>query len=265
MRKKQKTKAKKQSQRAYKGFISMVKWWKYKFDDTLYISNIYDTEHIKKEISVHKLPIWRNITPIQKLSYFFYFMAETKEFTNTKPFTLDLSKSFRNRYNHLTYKQLKPILIKRMYGNLDYILKSSSKPMMSFILENKSKNKRKDINDKETHIHGIREVFDEEVDSKVRLALKTSVCNGKKEYNQPEYRNMLQTRTGYKKYGAKGWLWYLNKGACSNNGLYISNSLLDKVRQDYNQLYNEYRKCINYLRQNGYKIKFINFNNGNGN
>lgn len=265
MRKKQKTKAKKQSQRAYKGFISMVKWWKYKFDDTLYISNIYDTEHIKKEISVHKLPIWRNITPIQKLSYFFYFMAETKEFTNTKPFTLDLSKSFRNRYNHLTYKQLKPILIKRMYGNLDYILKSSSKPMMSFILENKSKNKRKDINDKETHIHGIREVFDEEVDSKVRLALKTSVCNGKKEYNQPEYRNMLQTRTGYKKYGAKGWLWYLNKGACSNNGLYISNSLLDKIRQDYNQLYNEYRKCINYLRQNGYKIKFINFNNGNGN
>lgn len=74
-----------------------------------------------------------------------------------------------------------------MYGNLDYILKSSTKPMMSFILENKSKNKRKDINDKETHIHGIREVFDEEIDFKVRLALKTSVCNGKKEYNQPEY------------------------------------------------------------------------------
>lgn len=256
MRKKQKTKSKKQSQRAYKGFISMVKWWKYKFDDILHISNIYDTGHIKKEISVYKLPIWRNITPIQKLSYFFYFMAETKEFTNTKPFTLDLSKSFRNRYNHLTYKQLKPILIKRIYGNLDYILKSSSKPMMSFILENKSKNKRKEINDKETHIHGIREVFDEVVDSKIRLALKTSVCNGKKEYNQQEYRNMLQTRAGYKKYGAKGWLWYLNKGACSNNGLYISTSLLKKIHTDYNQLYRKYQESIRKLRNLGFKVKY---------
>lgn len=256
MRKKQKTKSKKQSQRAYKAFISMVKWWKYKFDDTLYISNIYDTEHIKKEISVHKLPIWRNITPIQKLSYFFYFMAETKEFTNTKPFTLDLSKHFRNRYNNLTYKQLKPVLIKRMYGNLDYILKSSTKPMMSFILENKSQNKRKDINDKETHIHGIREVFDEEVDSKVRLALKTSVCNGKKEYNQPEYRNMLQTSVRYKRYGAKGWLCYLNKGACSNNGLYISTSLLKKIHTDYNQLYRKYQESVRRLRSLGVKVKY---------
>lgn len=256
MRKKQKTKSKKQSQRAYKGFISMVKWWKYKFDDTLYISNIYDTGHIKKEISVYKLPIWRNITPIQKLSYFFYFMAETKEYTNTKPFTLDLSRLFRNRYNHLTYRQLKPVLIKRIYGNLDYILKSSSKPMMSFILENKSKNKRKNINDKETHIHGIREVFDEEIDSKVRLALKTSVCNGKKEYNQPEYHNMLQTRAGYKKYGAKGWLWYLNKGACSNNGLYISTSLLKKIHTDYNQLYRKYQESIRKLRNLGFKIRY---------
>ena len=31
---------------------------------------------------------------------------------------------------------------------------------MSFVLENKPTYKRKDINDKETHIHGIREVFD---------------------------------------------------------------------------------------------------------
>lgn len=256
MRKKQKTKSKKQSQRAYKAFVSMVKWWKYKFDDSLHISNIYDTEHIKKEISVHKLPIWRNITPIQKLSYFFYFMAETKDFTNTKPFTLDLSKLFRNRYNHLTYKQLKPILIKKIYGNLDYILKSSTKPMMSFILENKPKNKRKDIHDKETHIHGIREVFDEEVASKVRLALKTSACNGKKEYNQPEYRNMLQTRAGYKKYGAKGWLLYLNKGACSNNGLYISTSLLKKIHTDYDQLYRKYQDSIGRLRSFGIKVRY---------
>ena len=71
--------------------------------------------------------------------------------------------------------------------------------MMSFILENKAKDKRKDINDKETHVHGIREVFDENVDYKVRTALKTSVCNGKKEYKEPEYRNMLQIKDKYSK------------------------------------------------------------------
>ena len=133
MRKKQKIKSKKQSQRAYKAFISMVKWWKYKFDDTLYISNIYDTGDIKKEISVHRLPLWRDITQVQKLAYFFYFMAETKKFTNIKPFTLDLSKPFRDKYSNLTYKKLKAVIIKRIYGNLDYIFKSSDKPMMSFM------------------------------------------------------------------------------------------------------------------------------------
>ncbi|MCX4348995.1 MAG: hypothetical protein OSJ76_04325 [Alphaproteobacteria bacterium] len=183
-------------------------------------------------------------------------MAETKKFTNVKPFTLDLSKQFRNRYNKLTYKKLKAVIIKRIYGNLDYIFKSSDKPMMSFILENKHKNKRKDINDKETHIHGIREVFDEDIDSKVRLALKTSVCNGKKEYKGSKYKNMLQTKKGYTKNGANGWLWYLNKGACSNNGLYISKSLLEKIRDDYNQLYKEYKSDIKKLKDNGIKIKY---------
>ena len=188
--------------------------------------------------------MWRDITQVQKLAYFFYFMAETKKFTNLKPFTLNLSKLFRDKYNKLTYKELKAVIIKRIYGNLDYIFKSSDKPMMSFILENKNKhkNKRKDINDKETHIHGIREVFDEKADKKVRLALKTSVCNGKKEYKGS--KNMLQTKNGYTKNDAKGWLWYLNKGVCSNNGLYISKSLLEKIRDDYNQLYKEYKSDV---------------------
>ena len=126
------------------------------------------------------------------------------------------------------------------------------------ILENKHKNKRKDINDKETHIHGIREVFDEDIDSKVRLALKTSVCNGKKEYKGSKYNNMLQTKKGYDKNGANGWLCYLNKGACSNNGLYISQSILEKIRDDYNQLYKEYKSDVKKLKDNGIKINYIN-------
>lgn len=256
MRKKQKINKKKKSQRSYKGFISKVKWCKNKFDVIPYISNICENEYKKEEITVYRLPLWRDITLIQKQAYFFYFMAETKDFKNIKPFTLDLSKAFRDRYKKLTYKKLKAVIIKRIYGNLDYIFKSSPKPMMSFILENKTTNKRKDINDKETHKHGIREVFDESIDCKVRLALKTSVCNRKKEYNEREYRNMLQTKKTYNKCGALGWLWYLNKGACCNNGLYISQSLLEKIRNDYNLLYKEYKDNINLLKERGFKIKY---------
>lgn len=257
MRKKQKTNKKKQNQRAYKGFIFLINWYKNKFDVISHISNIYGNED-KKEVNVYRLPLWRDITLVQKLAYFFYFMAETKDFENIKPFTLDLSKQFRDKHKKLTYKKLKAVIIKKIYGNLDYIFKSSDKPMMSFILENKAKDKRKDINDKETHIHGIREVFDENVDYKVRTALKTSVCNGKKEYKESEYRNMLQTKDKYNddKRGAKGWLWYLNKGACCNNGLYISQSLLGKIRNDYEQLYKEYKDNIKLLKEKGFKIKY---------
>lgn len=256
MRKKQKKNKRRKSQRAFKGFIFIVKWCKNDSDVLPYISNIYEDECQKKKITIYRLPIWRDITPIQKLAYFFYFMAETKDFEKIKPFTLDLSKPFRDKHKNLTYKELKAVIIKKMYGNLDYILELPEKPMMSFILENKKQSKRKDVNDKETHIHGIREVFEEKIDSKVRLALKTSVCNRKKEYNQPEYYNMLQTKDKYTKYGAAGWLWYLNKGVCVDNGLYISQSLLEKIRNDYNQLYQEYKENINLLKKKGIKIKY---------
>ena len=126
-------------------------------------------------------------------------------------------------------------------------------------IENKVKSKRKNINDKETHIHGIREILnDKDLDSKVILSLKTSVCNGNKEYKQPKYRNMLQTKDKYNdnKNGAKGWMKYLNKGACSNNGLYISDSLLEKIRNDYEQLYKEYKDNIKLLKEKGFKIKY---------
>lgn len=259
MRKKQKIKSKKQSQRAYSGFISKVKWWKKNIDDIICISNICESEYEKKEKSVHKLPMWRNVTSIQKLAYFFYFMAETKDFTSLKPFTLDLSKEFRDKHQSLTYKKLKAVIIKRMYGNLNYIFQSSAKPMMSFILENKPTNKRKDINDKGTHIHGIREVFSEDIDCKVRLALKTSVCNGKKEYKEPKYHNMLHTSKKYTnhQYGASGWMRYLNKGVNSNNGLYISQSFCERIRDDYNQLYKRHNDIINELKKSGLKVTYI--------
>lgn len=127
--KKQKIYKKKQSQRAYKGFIFLVNWYKNKFDVISHISNIYGNED-KKEVSVYRLPLWRDITLVQKLAYFFYFMSEIKPFENIKPFTLDLSKSFRDKHKKLTYKKLKAVIIKKIYGNLNYVFKSSDKPMM---------------------------------------------------------------------------------------------------------------------------------------
>ena len=60
MRKKQKIKSKKQSQRSFRAFISIVNWYKNKFDVALYISNIYGNEYQKKEVNIHKLPMWRD-------------------------------------------------------------------------------------------------------------------------------------------------------------------------------------------------------------
>ena len=69
---------------------------------------------------------------------------------------------------------------------------------------------------------------------------------------------MLQTKDKYNndKRGAKGWLWYFNKGVCCNNGLYISQSLLEKIRHDYELLYKEYKENIKLLKEKGFKIKY---------
>lgn len=48
-----------------------------------------------------------------KTGILFHFMAETKPFENITPFTLDLSKSFRDKHKKLTYKKLKAVIIKK--------------------------------------------------------------------------------------------------------------------------------------------------------
>ncbi len=78
MRKKQKITSKKKSQRSFRAFISIVKWYKNKFDVALYISNIYGNECQKKEVNIRKLPLWRDITNVQKLAYFFILWQKQK-------------------------------------------------------------------------------------------------------------------------------------------------------------------------------------------
>ena len=117
MQKKQKIFKNNKSQRAYGDFIHIAKWWKHNFIFVPHISNIYDDN--EKEINLYRLPIWRDVTEIQRLAYFFYFMADTNEFINIKPFTLDLSKEFRDRYKNLSYKELKPIIMKKIYKKVE--------------------------------------------------------------------------------------------------------------------------------------------------
>lgn len=62
-----------------------VNWYNNKFDVISYISNIYGNEY-KKEVIVYRLPLWRDLTMVQKLAYFFYFMVETKDFENITAF-----------------------------------------------------------------------------------------------------------------------------------------------------------------------------------
>ena len=77
MQKIQKISKKNKSQRAYGDFIHITKWWNYSFIFTSHISNIYD-DNEKKEINLYRLPIWRDVTEIQRLAYFFYFMADIR-------------------------------------------------------------------------------------------------------------------------------------------------------------------------------------------
>ena len=49
------------------------------------IIKIYGNEY-KKEVIVYRLPLWRDLTMVQKLAYFFYFMVETKDFENITAF-----------------------------------------------------------------------------------------------------------------------------------------------------------------------------------
>lgn len=70
---------------------------------------------------------------------------------------------------------------------------------------------------------------------------------------------MLHTSKKYTnhQYGASGWMRYLNKGVNSNNGLYISQSLCERIRDDYNQLYKRHNDIINELKKSGIKVTYI--------
>ena len=47
-----------------------------------------------------------------------------------------------------------------------------------------------------------------------------------------------------------------DKGVYCNHGLYISQPLLEKIRNDYEQLYQEYKESIQILKEKGIKIKY---------
>lgn len=68
---------------------------------------------------------------------------------------------------------------------------------------------------------------------------------------------MLHTSKKYHECGAAGWMLYLNKGVHSNNGLYMSQSLLERIRDDYNLLYKIHNDIIKELKNLGIKVRYI--------
>ena len=79
-----------------------------------------------------------------------------------------------------------------------------------------------------------------------------------KEYEEINYRNMLQIKDNYDDIdgGSYGWLGYMNKGNRSENGLYLSNALRNRIQNDYQKLYEQVRAIIDQLKTEGIKITY---------
>ena len=67
---------------------------------------------------------------------------------------------------------------------------------------------------------------------------------------------MLQIRDDYDedKGGSYGWFGYMNKGNHSENGLYLSKALRNRITEDYQNLYEQYVKIIKQLKVEGFKV-----------
>ena len=88
--------------------------------------------------------------------------------------------------------------------------------------------------------------------------LKQSASTYRKEYEEINYRNMLQIKDNYDDIdgGSYGWMGYMNKGNRSENGLYLSDALRDRIKANYQELYKQVRTIIDQLKTEGIKITY---------
>ena len=251
LRESQKLKRKKTGKRRYKAFIRKVSWWhdhiNFEFDNSYIYERLetvtYKNGKTAQVVTLPKLPRWNDVTRIQEVAYFAKFLAETKVFSNLKPFTLDFTYTRHDKYKSELLSTIRDDFSKKVYNNLRYYLGDDDVEMV-YIIE--GKNKR-------INLHGV---IDVSRIKDLKNTLKQSASTYRKEYNDPSYRNMLQIKDNYNEHkgGSYGWLGYMNKRVHSENGLYLSHSLMQRVREDYEQLYRQYENIIKRLKAEGIRV-----------
>ena len=245
-KRKQKKRKNKRHSRSFIQFLRRFEHW-YRFFDTLVSkTNSINYNNIHKIINpeTFKLPLWRNVSLTQRLALFLNCFASNPSYCNIVPFTLNVSHFFRDIYGDLTYKEAKDELRQRIYdnfkSNLGYV------PRYAFVIEDKNK---------QFHLHGIIEVNigDIETYEKLRHALKLSAFGVGYE-NEEMHKHMLVIKKSYTKKGAGGWFIYMNKDNTAADSLFISNSLKQDIKAEYNALYQEVRDYSKYHKE----IKSLN-------
>lgn len=248
----QKPKGKKAGKRRYKTFIYNVSWWwraiNFELDNSYIYKRVetvkYKNGRTKQVIQLPELHRWKDVTRVQEVAYFAKFLAETKKFSNLTPFTIDFTYTRHNKYKNKKLSKIKNDYTKKVYNNLRYYEKNN----VEMVYMTEGKNKR-------INLHGF---IDKSRIENQQYILKQSASTYRKEYEEINYRNMLQIKDNYDDIegGSYGWLGYMNKGKRSENGLYLSNALRNRIQNDYQKLYEQVRAIIDQLKTEGIKITY---------
>lgn len=248
----QKVKGKKTGKRRYKTFIYNVSWWwrgiNFELDNSYIYKKVetvrYKNGHTVQKITLPELPRWKDVTRVQEVAYFTKFLAQTQEFSNLKPFTIDFTYTRHKKYKNKKLNKIRDDYTKKVYNSLRYYGEND----VEMVYMTEGKNKR-------LNLHGY---IDKSRIENQQHILKQSASTYRNEYKEINYRNMLQIKDNYDKIegGSYGWLGYMNKGKRSENGLYLSSALRNRIKNDYQELYEQVRTIIDQLKAEGIKITY---------
>lgn len=258
----QKNNTPKKSKRAFGAFIHNVSWWRrvtyFELDNSYIYKRIktvtYKNGKTSQTITLPHLPRWKDVTRIQKGAYCAKFLIPTKEFSYLKPYTLRLSDTLNNK---LKQEKWLADIRKAFNHKRDGILRyhNQGKTEIMSIIEGKSK---------VLHEHGwigcknLNDSDEQDNHNDLSTLLKRSACTHSKEYKKAKYRTMLKFSEClyWKRGGSYGWYCYMNKGSHSENGFHLSRPLYERIRDDYEEFYEQYTAIIKQLEAEGFIIRY---------
>ena len=226
-------------------------WWRginFEFDSSYIYKRVetvrYKNGHTVQKITLPKFKRWKDVTRVQEVAYFAKFLAETKEFSNLKPFTIDFTYTRHKKYKYKSLAKIRDDYTKKVYNSLRYYGEND----VEMVYMTEGKNKR-------LNLHGC---IDKSRIENQQHILKQSASTYRNEYKEINYRNMLQIKDNYDDIdgGSYGWIGYMNKGNRSENGLYLSSALRNRIQNDYQKLYEQVRAIIGQLKAEGIKITY---------